>query len=199
MRKFFREFKEFISRGNIIDLAVAFVISTAFTAIVNALVNSIIMPLITAIFGEVDVTELSCTLNGTIIPIGVFIQAVINFLLIALFLFLIIKAINNARRLQEKGMQKKVTKEEKEEIANLGTVDMKNRKAVYAAAVELRAQKKAKAEEDAKIAAENAETTENLLKQIRNLLAENKELKTKTEESKKVASKKKTTKKESAK
>ena len=187
MRKFFREFKEFISRGNIIDLAVAFVISTAFTAIVNALVNSIIMPLITAIFGEVDVTALSCTLNGTIIPIGVFIQAVINFLLIALFLFLIIKSINNAKKLTEAGAQRRVTREEKEEIAALGTVDMKNRKEVYKAAVELRAQKKAKAEEDARIAAENAETTENLLKQIRNLLAENKELKQKAEEPKKTA------------
>ena len=162
MRRFFREFKEFISRGNIIDLAIAFVISTAFTAIVNALVNSIIMPLITAIFGEVDVTKLSCTLNGTIIPIGVFIQAVINFLLIALFLFLIIKAINNAKRMAEKGTQRKVTKEEKAEIAELGTV---------------RAKKKAEAEEAAKVAAASAETTENLLKQIRDLLTENKALK----------------------
>lgn len=177
MRRFFREFKEFISRGNIIDLAIAFVISTAFTAIVNAMVNSIIMPLITAIFGEVDVTNLSCTLNGTIIPIGVFIQAVINFLLIALFLFLIIKAINNAKRMAEKGTQRKVTKEEKAEIAELGTVDMKNRKAVYSAAVELRAKKKAEAEEAAKVAAASAETTENLLKQIRDLLTENKALK----------------------
>ena len=177
MRRFFREFKEFISRGNIIDLAIAFVISTAFTAIVNALVNSIIMPLITAIFGEVDVTKLSCTLNGTIIPIGVFIQAVINFLLIALFLFLIIKAINNAKRMAEKGTQRKGTQQEKAESAELGTVDMKNRKAVYSAAVELRAKKKAEAEEAAKVAAASAETTENLLKQIRDLLTENKALK----------------------
>ena len=171
MRKFFKEFKEFISRGNIIDLAVAFVISTAFTAIVNALVNDIIMPLITAIFGEVDVSALSGTLNGTIIPYGLFIQAIINFLLIALFLFLIIKAINNAKRLQEKGEQRKVTKEERDEIAALGTVDMSDRKAVYAAAVELRKQKKEAAEAEQKRLAETAETTENLLKQIRDLLA----------------------------
>ena len=155
MRKFFREFKEFISRGNIIDMAVAFVISTAFTAIVNALVNNIIMPLITAIFGEVDVTALSGTLNGTTIPYGLFIQAVIN----------------ESKRLHEKGEQRKVTKEEKAEIAALGTVDMNDRKAVYAAAIELRQQKKEAAEAEAKRAAETAETTENLLKQIRDLLA----------------------------
>lgn len=171
MRKFFREFKEFISRGNIIDMAVAFVISTAFTAIVNALVNNIIMPLITAIFGEVDVTALSGTLNGTVIPYGLFIQAVINFLLIAFFLFIVIKAINESKRLHEKGEQRKVTKEEKAEIAALGTVDMSDRKAVYAAAVELRKQKKEAADAEAKRAAETAETTENLLKQIRDLLA----------------------------
>jgi large conductance mechanosensitive channel len=173
MRKFFKEFKEFISRGNIIDMAIAFVISTAFSAIVTALVNKVIMPLIAAIFGKVDVTELSFTLNNSIIPIGEFIQAIINFLIIALFLFLVVKAINRTRDLANKEKAKKVTKEEKFEIKALGTVDMKNRKAVYAAAVELRAKKKAEAEaEKARLAAE-AETTENLLKQIRDLLANN--------------------------
>lgn len=172
MRKFFREFKEFISRGNILDLAIAFVISTAFTAIVNAMVNSIIMPLITAIFGEVSVEQLSFTLNGTIIPIGKFVEAVINFILIALFLFLIIKAINNAKRLKEKGEAKRVTKEEKAEITALGTVDMNDKKAVYEAAVELRKNKIAAEEEENKRKAAEAETTENLLKQIRDILTE---------------------------
>ena len=70
MKKFFKEFKEFINRGNVIDLAVALVISTAFSAIVTALVNKVIMPLIAAIFGKVDVSDLSFTINNSIIPVG---------------------------------------------------------------------------------------------------------------------------------
>lgn len=173
MRKFFKEFKEFISRGNVIDLAIALVIGTAFTAIVNAFVDDIIMPLITAIFGKADVSGLSFTLNGTVIPIGLFLQAVLNFVLIALFLFLIVKAINQTRKLEKMGKERKVTKEEKQEIAALGTVDMKDRKAVYEAALKLREQKKEAAEAEAKRQAETAETTENLLKQIRDLLTAN--------------------------
>lgn len=186
MRKFFKEFKEFISRGNILDLAIAFVMGTAFSAIVTALVNNVIMPLITAIFGVHSVAELAFTLNGTIIPIGLFVQAVIDFLLIALFLFLIIKSINSAKAVAEKGKQKHVTKEERAEIEKMGTVNMKNRKEVYAAAVELREKKKAeeeaakKAEEDAKV------TTEKLLTEIRDLL---KNQKTEKAETKKTAKK----------
>ena len=170
MKNFFKEFKDFINKGNVIDLAVALAISTAFTAIVNALVNSVIMPLVTAIFGKVDVTDLSFTINNSIIPVGVFVQAIINFLMITFFLFLIIRAINKTKSVAEKEKSKKVTKEEKDEINALGTVDMKNKKAVYAAAIELRKQKQAEKEvAEAKAKAE-AETTENLLKQIRDLL-----------------------------
>ncbi len=180
MRKFFKEFKDFINKGNVIDLAVALAISTAFTAIVNALVNSVIMPLVTAIFGKVDVTDLSFTINNSIIPVGVFVQAIINFLMITFFLFLIIRAINKTKSVAEKEKSKKVTKEEKEEIKALGTVDMKDKKAVYAAALELRNQKQAEKEETEAKAKAEAETTENLLKQIRDLLIEQKSVKTKS-------------------
>ena len=170
MRKFFKEFKEFISRGSVIDMAVGIVVGTAFTAIVTSLVNDILMPLIVAIFGKGSVADLTFTLNNSVIHYGVFIQAIINFLLVAFFLFLIIKAINASRELAEKGKARRVTREEKEEIAKSGTVNMKDRKAVYQAAVELRERKqveeeaKKQAEEEAKV------TTEKLLTEIRDLL-----------------------------
>lgn len=175
MKKFFKEFKEFINRGNVIDLAVALVISTAFSAIVNALVDKVIMPLIAAIFGKVDVSDLSFTLNNSVIPIGAFFQAIINFLIIAFCLFLVIKAINRSKDLAEKEKAKKITKEEKQEVEKLGTVDMKNKKAVYEAVLELRKEKAQKAKDEELKKAQEAETVENLLKQIRDLLKKDSE------------------------
>lgn len=93
-----KEFKEFIMRGNVMDLAVAVIIGAAFTAIVNSLVNDIIMPIIGVILGGVDFTTLAITVGEATITYGNFIQAIINFLLIALVLFLIIRAINNMSR-----------------------------------------------------------------------------------------------------
>jgi large conductance mechanosensitive channel len=87
-------------RGNVIDLAVAVIIGTAFTAIINSLVNDIIMPIIGVILGGVDFTGLAITVGDAAITYGNFIQAVINFLLIALVLFLIIRAINRMSRKQ---------------------------------------------------------------------------------------------------
>lgn len=94
-----KEFREFITRGNVIDLAVAVVIGAAFTAIVNSLVDDIIMPLIGILLGGVDFTTLSVTFGNATLAYGNFIQAIINFLLIALVLFFIIKAINHAQHL----------------------------------------------------------------------------------------------------
>lgn len=174
MKKFLKEFRDFISRGNVLDLAIAVVIGGAFSAIVTALVNDIIMPLITAIFGKASVGELSGTLNGTTIPYGLFIQAVIDFILIAFFLFIVIKTMNTSKTLAEKGKSKHVTAEEKEEIAKLGTVNMNSRKEVYAAAVELREKKKAEAEAQAKAEEEAKVTTEKLLIEIRDILKKGK-------------------------
>lgn len=174
MRKFFREFKEFINRGNIVDLAVAFVISTTFTAIVNALVNNVIMPLITALFGKVDVSDLYFTVNNSVIPIGLFLQAVINFLVVAFVLFLVVRTINKTKNVAEKEKTKYVTREEREEIAKLGTVNMKNRKEVYEMAVKLREEKRLEAEAKAKAEEEARVTTEKLLTEIRDLLSDKK-------------------------
>lgn len=93
-----KEFREFIMRGNVIDLAVAVIIGGAFTAIINSLVADIIMPIIGVILGGVDFTSLAITVGEAVITYGNFIQAIINFLLIALVLFLIIRAMNRASR-----------------------------------------------------------------------------------------------------
>ncbi len=96
-----KEFREFAFKGNVFDLAVAVVIGAAFNKIVSALVDSVIMPLIAAIFGQPNVASIAFTVNKTPIPIGNFFQAVIDFLLVAWVLFLIVRAINSTRRKQE--------------------------------------------------------------------------------------------------
>lgn len=93
-----KEFRAFIMRGNVIDLAVAVILGAAFTAIVNSLVNDIIMPIIGVLLGGVDFTALAITVGDASITYGNFIQAIINFLLIALVLFLLIRGINRMNR-----------------------------------------------------------------------------------------------------
>lgn len=96
--KLIKEFKNFISRGNVIDMAVGVIIGGAFTAIVNSLVQDILNPLLGLITGGVDFSSLAFTVgngeNPAVFAYGSFISAVINFLLIALVLFLMIKSIN---------------------------------------------------------------------------------------------------------
>ena len=94
----FKEFRDFINRGNVIDLAVAVILGAAFTAIVNSLVNDIIMPLIGVLLGGIDFSTLSVTIGSAVIAYGAFIQAVINFLIIAFVVFLIVKAINQMQK-----------------------------------------------------------------------------------------------------
>jgi large conductance mechanosensitive channel len=96
-----KEFRDFINRGNVIDLAVAFIIGGAFTAIVTSLVNDIIMPIIGVILGGIDFTALAVTIGEASITYGNFIQAVINFLIIAFVVFLIVRTINNLRKKEE--------------------------------------------------------------------------------------------------
>lgn len=101
MKGFIKEFKEFISRGNVIDLAVAVVIGGAFTKIVNSLVDDIIMPIIGVIIGGINFEHLMVTVGTAEIKYGMFIQAVVNFLLIAFVIFSIIKAINTFNKKKE--------------------------------------------------------------------------------------------------
>lgn len=89
-----KEFKEFAMKGNIVDLAVAVIIGGAFGKIVTALTDSIIMPIISLILGKGGVSDISFTLGSAVFPIGNFLQAVIDFVLIAWVLFLILKGMN---------------------------------------------------------------------------------------------------------
>jgi large conductance mechanosensitive channel len=96
-----KEFRDFINRGNVIDLAVAVIIGGAFTAIVNSLVNDIIMPLIGIILGGVDFSAIVLTVGNAQVGLGNFIQAIINFLIIAWVVFLMVRAINRMSRKKE--------------------------------------------------------------------------------------------------
>jgi large conductance mechanosensitive channel len=110
-----KEFKEFVMRGNLLDMAIGIVLGVAFGAIITSLVNDIIMPPIGLLLGSVNFSNLFVSLNGQTYPsldaakaagaptinYGVFINTLINFLIIAFVLFLIIRAINRMRRKQE--------------------------------------------------------------------------------------------------
>ncbi|MGI6105265.1 MAG: large conductance mechanosensitive channel protein MscL [Raoultibacter sp.] len=103
MKKFLEEFKEFINRGNVMDLAVAVVIGTAFTAIVNSVVADLIMPLVSALTGGIQFTDMKLVIpigaGESAITYGNFLNAVIQFLVIAFVVFCIVKAMNSMRRI----------------------------------------------------------------------------------------------------
>ena len=93
-----KEFREFISRGNVMDLATAVIIGAAFTAIVNSLVNDIIMPIIGMLLNGPDFNALALNVGDASLTYGNFIQAVINFLIIAFVVFLLVRAVNNIQK-----------------------------------------------------------------------------------------------------
>lgn len=99
--KLLKEFKEFAMRGNIVDMAVGIIIGSAFTAIVNSLVNDLLFPLIGIITGGVDLTTLVLQYGDATFAYGNFLQAIITFLLIAIVLFLIIKGMNALRNIKK--------------------------------------------------------------------------------------------------
>ena len=129
MKKLFAEFKAFIMRGNVLDMAVGVIIATAFGAITTTLVQKVLMPLIGCIFGGVDLDKLNIVLkeavmNGeevvkeaVVMEIGTFITAIINFIIVALIVFLIVKAFNKARAAAEarKKAEEEPEPEEEEE------------------------------------------------------------------------------------
>jgi len=85
------DFRKFIMRGNVIDLAIGVVLGTAFTAIVNSLVNDIIMPIIAGLMGDESFANLSFQVGEATVSYGLFIQAIVNFLIISLVIFLVIR------------------------------------------------------------------------------------------------------------
>ena len=201
MKKFFGEFKKFITRGNVVDMAVGVIVGSSFTAIVNAMSNQILKPIInyilSLIFKKDSLSELYTFLTrvdtkaedgsflldefGNRIPDlkesiyidwGTFINAVINFFLIALVLFTIVKIVNRARDGQKAFtndmMEGQPTREERKEMKKQG-IKFSNKAAVAAfyaeKAKKLEEEKKA-AEEKARLEREANPTTEDLLKQI---------------------------------
>ncbi len=184
MKKFFGEFKKFISRGNIIDLAVGVIIGGAFTAIVTALTNKILMPVINWLLALIvggdgmdavytflkkaytvdangdTIVDLA---NSIYIDWGAFIIAIIDFLLIALVLFVIIKALMKAQDMAKASASKYPTKDERKQLKERG-VNLKDRKQVLVKTEELRAEKKAN--EEAEVEANKKPTTDELLADI---------------------------------
>ncbi len=109
-----KEFKDFITRGNVIDLAVGVIMGSAFTKIVTALTQNIIMPLLTIITGKVSVADLKGVIGVTEIPYGLFLQAIIDFLLTAIAIFAMIKVINTVSKKMEALRKKKEEEAEPE-------------------------------------------------------------------------------------
>ncbi len=97
MKNFVTEFKQFAVRGNVIDLAVAVVIGTAFAKITSSLVDNIIMPALGVLLGGIDFSDYAFTLGKSTISYGVFLQAIIEFVLIALAVFVLVKIINKVK------------------------------------------------------------------------------------------------------
>lgn len=98
---FFGEFKQFIARGNVMDMAVGVIIGGAFSAITTSLINDIIMPLLGIFTGSISFAELSVTVNGAVITYGNFVQAILNFLVMAFVVFCLVKAMNSFHRKKE--------------------------------------------------------------------------------------------------
>lgn len=108
MKNIISEFKTFIERGNVIDLTVGVVVGSAFSGIVNSIVNDILMPFIGIILGGLDFSNLSFKIGESVILFGSFINNVINFFIISICVFFLVKFINK--------ITKKKTKEEVKEI-----------------------------------------------------------------------------------
>ena len=107
-----KEFKEFISKGNVVDLAVGVIIGGAFGKIVTSLVDNILMPLIGVIIGGIDFSDLAVKVGEAKITYGLFIQNVIDFLIIAFCIFMFVKAINKLTKVTEKLKKQEEAKEE---------------------------------------------------------------------------------------
>lgn len=109
-----KEFKEFISRGNVLDLAVGVIVGTAFSNIVTSLVNNIFTPILGVFFGGIDFSSLKFTIGDANIMYGSFIQSVIDFLITAICIFIIVKIVNRINNDLHK-LTKKEEEEKKEE------------------------------------------------------------------------------------
>ena len=110
-----KEFKEFIARGNVMDLAVGVIIGSAFGKIVTSIVDDLLMPVIGMIIGGIDFTNLSVKIGEAEVKYGNFLQNVIDFLIVAFCIFIIVKAVNRISERAEALRKKEEAEEEKEE------------------------------------------------------------------------------------
>jgi len=117
--KILKEFKDFITKGNLIEIAVGLVMALAFTAVINALVNNVLMPLIAAIFGKPSFDDLTATLNESVIPYGTFITALVTFLLIAAAVFFFVVKPYNAWKARRAKVEEEAPAAPAEEIVLL--------------------------------------------------------------------------------
>ena len=102
MKSFVEEFKAFAMKGNVLDLAVAVVIGAAFGKIVSSLVTDIIMPIVGLLMGGVNFTGLSYKLADATVTYGVFVQSIIDFIIVAVAIFIMVKAINKSQKIVDK-------------------------------------------------------------------------------------------------
>lgn len=128
-KKFKEEFSAFISRGNVVDMAVGVIIGGAFTAIVNSLVNDILMPIVGICLGGSDFSNLMITIGEAEIKYGSFIQAVVNFLIVALVIFTIVKTINSLKKKEEPKKEEEKPAEDPADIKLLKEIleELKNK------------------------------------------------------------------------
>lgn len=195
MKKFFAEFKKFIARGNVMDMAVGTIIGSAFTAIVTALSSGILKPIINMVIyyccgGDSDALDKMYTIlvrretidadgnkvldltNSIYIDWGAFISAIINFLLVALVLFLIIRAFNNVKEASQ-GINNTLIRAQSKKEKGL-KLTKKEQKALDNEAARLEQEEKAKKEAEAKALEEanKLSTTDQLLSEIKELLSQ---------------------------
>lgn len=203
MKNFFGEFKKFITRGNVLDMAVGVIVGGAFTAIVNGLSNFVLKPIINWLLAVImgkgslenivtflgepaykldtdGVTQVIDMANSFYIDWGSLINAIINFFLIALVLFTIVKIMNKVKenngKLQEEIKKNTLDKNERKELKAAG-ISLKDKEAIKEYFDKKKAEEQAKAEEEAKRLEEQAKadrlanpTVEDLLKDIKALL-----------------------------
>lgn len=208
MKKFFSEFKAFISKGNVFDMAVGLIIATAFNKIVSSLVNDIIMPLITWGTGAASLADLSIVLRRDVEGVatltwayGAFLQTVIDFLIIALSVFIMVKLVTNSQKKFKEltdfvaTQSKKEIREERKLIRMQAKEQNKSFKELWKEHEKVKAlqlEEKKKLEEEQRKLKEQEEklkhpSQEELLMQIRDLLKENTELKQSKQKNKKDA------------
>lgn len=204
MKKFFKEFKEFISKGNVFDMAVGLIIATAFNKIVSSMVNDILMPLITWATGAASLADLSIPLRWEVVDgvkvvtlswaYGNFLQTVIDFFIIAMSVFVMVKVVNASRK-KLKEMEDVIVQQSKKEVrAERKALKLKAKQEnrPFKEVLKEHEEQKAKELAEAKALAEkekaekeaeerkNNPTQEDLLKEIRDLLKAEAEAKVKS-------------------